>query len=216
MIPDPALAWTFTAWFTVTGAVALVALVRSRSRADRGSYLAHVLMSLSMAIMPWAWSTAVPPLLQIVVFTVAAVWYAGLAVFRPRVHAGPETGGHHSGPLLLSYHAAMMAAMVWMSALMTLMMGGSTSGPGMHMHGGDMAGMASGASMTDLWQQPVWAVVITLAFVLLFAVATVWFLVELTSAPGSSRGTEPLSPIVQTLLNFVMAIGMGVSFFVMS
>lgn len=216
MIPDPALAWTFTAWFTVTGAVALVALLRSRTWADCGSYLAHVLMSVSMAIMPWSWSAAVTPLLQIVVFTVAAVWYVGLAVFRPHVHAGPEAAGHHSGPLLLAYHAAMMAAMVWMSALMTLMMGGSASGSGMHMHGGDMAGMSSGATMTGLWQQPVWAVVITLGFVGMFAVAAVWFVVELTTAPSSSRGSAPLSPIVQTLLNLVMAIGMGASFLVMS
>lgn len=217
MIPDPALAWTFTVWFTATGVVSLVALVRSRTWSDRGSYFAHVLMSLSMAIMPWAWSTAAPPLLQILVFTIAALWYVGLAVFRPRTHAGPEAGGHHSGPLLLAYHAAMMAAMVWMSALMTMMMGGST-GDGMPDHGGmSMPGMdMAGGAMTGLWQQPAWVVAITLGFVALFAVATVWFLVDLARTPAGSRGAAPLSPLVQTLLNLVMAIGMGSSFLVMS
>ncbi|MGH1525358.1 DUF5134 domain-containing protein [Leifsonia sp. L25] len=216
MIAEPALAWTFSAWFAGTGVIFLVALVHSRTWPDRGSYSAHVLMSLSMAIMPWTWSTSVPPLLQIVVFTVAALWYVGLAVFRPRTHAGPEAGSHHVGPLLLAYHAAMMAAMVWMSALMTMTMGGSTGGMrdsgGMAMPGMEM----SRDSMAGLWRQPGWVVTVTLGFVALFAAATVWFLVDLARARGGRRGSAPLSPLVQTLLNMVMAIGMGGSFLVMS
>lgn len=214
MIQDPALAWTVTVWFAATGAVSVIALLRSRSWPDVGSYLAHVLMSVSMAIMPWSWSMAVPAILQIVVFSAAALWYVGLAVFRPRVHAGPEGGGHHSGPLLLGYHAVMMAAMVWMSALMTLMMGGSTAGGGMHMHGS--MPMGATVSMTGLWQQPIPVVAVTVAFVALFAAATVWFFVELLGMSPAPHGTAPLSPLVQTLLNLFMAIGMGASFLVMS
>ena len=80
-----------------------------------------------------------------------------------------------------------------------------------------MPGMQpAGGSMTGLWQQPVWAVAVTLGFVALFAVATVWFLVDLARTPAGPRGAAPLSPLAQTLLNLVMAIGMGASFLVMS
>ena len=215
MIPDPVLAWVFTVCFGATGVVSLVALVRSRTWTDRGSYFAHVLMSVSMAVMPWAWSMAIPALLQIVVFTAAALWYVGLAVLRPQTHAGPEGPGHHHRTGYRVYHGAMMAAMVWMSVLMTLMMGGGTSGDHMHDMGGMDRGGAGTAVMTGLWAQPVWAVIVTVAFVAMFVAAAVWFLVDLVRAPEGPTPTAPLSPIAQTLLNLVMAIGMAASFLVM-
>lgn len=216
MIHDPALAWTFTILFVATGLVSLVALLRSHAWSDRGSYLAHVVMSAAMAIMPWSWSMSIPALVQVVVFTIAALWYVGLAVLRPRTHAGPEASRHHSSAGFLSYHAAMMAAMAWMSVLMTLMMGGSTSGTHAHVSGMDMAGMdMSPQTIIELWNQPAWVIVITVGFVALFAAATIWFLIELVRTPRSRLVRAPLSPLVQTLLNLFMAVGMGASFLVM-
>lgn len=216
MILDPVLAWALTTCFAATGAVSLAALLRSRAWADRGSYLAHLLMSVSMAIMPWPWAMAIPPLLQVLVFTSAALWYAGLAVLLPRTHAGPEGLDHHGRAGYLVYHAAMMAAMVWMAVLMTLLMGGSTSGDDAHMSGMDMGGMdASAGGIAGLWQQPPWAVAVTIAFVAMFATAAARFVVDLVRAPATSPVAAPLSPVSQTLLNLVMALGMGASLLVM-
>lgn len=221
MVSDPVFAWALTVCFATVGVVWLVALTGAQRRIDRGSFFAHVLMSASMAIMPWAWSMAVPALLQIVVFTVAALWYAGLLVLR---HAGAHTG-HHDGPVFLGYHAAMMTAMVWMSALMALMAGGDPAGPasahahGMSMPGMNMPGMPTTTpgldAATGLWQQPLWAIVITLAFVAMFLVAAVCMLVALVRG-RSPAAPGPLSPVTQTLLNLVMAIGMGGSFLVLT
>ncbi|WEG08654.1 DUF5134 domain-containing protein [Microbacterium horticulturae] len=218
MVSDPTLAWALTVYFTATGVCSVAGLISSRRAVDRGSYLAHLLMSVSMAIMPWTWSMAVPTVLQVVVFTLAALWFVALMVFPAHGGAG---SGHH-GPLALGYHAAMMISMAWMSALMTITMPGGTAD---HSHeAGEMPGMAMpGMAMPNMTtpvagtagQQPVWAVVITFGFVAMFLAATVCFLVTLVRGAGPTVGA-PLPPVIQALSSLVMAVGMGASFLLMS
>lgn len=218
MIPDVVAAWAASIFFAALGALSLIALVRSSTWSDRISYLAHTLMSASMTIMPWGWSLSVPAILQVTVFTAAALWYLGLAVLQPRTAAGPEGAGHRHHLGYLVYHAAMMSAMVWMALLMTLMMGGSTSGM-TDGHMDHMPGMIdrgpSTASMTTLWQQPPGVIVITLAFVVMFIGAVIWFLVDLIRSPLTAARSAPLPATAQALLNLLMAAGMATSFLIM-
>ncbi len=218
MIASPLLGWTFTVLFAATGVVTLVGAIRSRTWTDRGSYAAHVLMSIAMAIMPWSWSMAVPAIVQIVVFTAAALWYVALLLFAVDAHPGPDTVHHHGGGMLVGYHAVMMAGMVWMAALMSMMMGTDISGSAEHDMSGTtgMGDMSTTGSGDDLWAQPTWAVVVTLVFVLVFAVAAVVFFIELLRLPSSRRGAAPLSPLTGTLVNLAMSAGMGGAFLLMS
>lgn len=106
-----------------------------------------------------------------------------------RVRAGPGDGHHHHGPVLLWYHAAMMAAMVWMAVLMSMV--GTVSLPG-------------------------WSIAPSVGFVLLLAVAALWFLVRLVRVPaGDLRAHPVLPPVIDTLLSFAMAILMGAGFLLM-
>lgn len=226
MIANPALAWAFTAWFAVLGLVSLAGIVRSAGWVDRGSYGAHVLMCLAMATMPWSWSTRVPAGVTITVFTLAAAWYAWLALFRPHADAGPGGGGHHSSTLLLAYHTVMMAAMVWMSVVMTAMMaapGGMAAMSAMPAPGTSTGAAAMPdpapvpmAATASVWHLAPWQVAVTVAFVAVFAAATAWFAVRLRTGPSHPTGHRGLPSLVETLLSLAMALGMGASFLVMS
>lgn len=142
-----------------------------------------------MIAMPWMWGMSIPVPLSVAVFTAAALWYAFRALFRPASAAGPGDGHPHHGPVLLWYHAAMMAAMVWMAVLM---------------------------SMVGIVSLPGWSIALSVSFVLLFAVATLWYLVRLVRAPtGDPRAHPALPPAFDTLLSFAMAIGMGAGFLLM-
>ena len=227
---DPSFAWILSVGFAVLGAVSLIAALRARGTADRISYGLHVLMSAGMVAMPWAWGMSIPVPLSVAVFTAASLWYAYQALFRPASAAGPGDGHVHHGPVLLWYHAAMMAAMVWMAVLMSIMADLSGMGGDGHSAMAGMSGMSGGApmagmtdsaptagmSMADTVSLPVWSIALSLAFVLLFAVAAVWYLVRLVRAPsGDPRAHPALPPVFDTLLSFLMAIGMGAGFLLM-
>ncbi|MFT4123641.1 MAG: DUF5134 domain-containing protein [Microbacteriaceae bacterium] len=243
MISSPPLAWAFTLWFALLGAATLLALARVRGGGPRGwglrgwglrlSYLAHLVMCVAMATMPWSWSAAVPAIATITVFSLFTLGYLGLAVVAPTEAAPGEE--HHGSRLLAVYHAAMMSAMVWMSVLMTMLADAAGGMSGMSGTGMSGTGM-SGTSMSDtgmshtgmhgtgmhgtdasgIWQLAPWALVVTGAYVALFAVAAVVFLVRLLRAPATTRGTASLSPRGGVLLNLAMALGMGASFLVMA
>lgn len=222
---DPRFAWVLSVGFAVLGTISLIAALRARVAADRVSYGLHVLMSVGMIAMPWAWGMSIPVSLSVAVFTAASLWYAFQAVFRPASAAGPGDGHAHHGPILLWYHAVMMAAMVWMAVLMSIMVELSGTGvdPPAAMAG--MTGMTGGASMAGMSAStpmavnislPAWSVAVTVAFVLQFAAAALWYLVRLVRAPASNPRLHPaLPPVFDTLLSFAMAIGMGAGFLLM-
>lgn len=224
MIAPAGLAWTFTGWFSVLGVGSFIMLVRGRSWPVRVSYLARAGMCVVMAMVPWSWAVLVPQIVRIMIFTVGALWYVSLAVFRPQVTVGPGSG-HHRGPVLLWYHAATMVAVCWMSVVITMLSSdvGSPGRSGMSMAGMSMPGtpmsamsMPGTGSMSSLWQLSSWAIVVTFGFVAVFAAAAVWFFVRLLSRPDRLDGDRVLPALVEVLLELGIAGGMGASYFLLT
>lgn len=220
MTSHPALTWTLFALFVATGAYSLVRALAPGSWTNRVSHATHVLMSASMAVMPWSWSSDIPSALTIAAFAAASGWYAWLALFRPAAPAGPGDGRHHSGRLLLWYHAGMMLAMVWMAVLSSPIMTGS---------GPSMANQAPGASGTSaatlqampaggtggtggsmVMATPAWSHPLTVAWTAFFVAAAGWFLVR-----AYRHGRATSRPEADTLASLVMAAGMAASFALM-
>jgi len=231
MIIASGLAWTFATCFAVLAIVGLIGLARSHGWVARVSYAAHILMCAGMVLMPVGWLPVVPTALWVALFTLAGLWYAWLALFRPHAAAGPGSGPH-SGPLLHCYHVVMAVAMIWMRVLMAMM---STDGlsrmsgvpVGMHGMTGvrGMGGMAdvpgpgavsTGPAPTALWGLPPSAIVVSLVFVAAFAAAVIWFVVRLLAEPARPGRTSGLPHLVELLLGLAMAAGMGASFFLMA
>ena len=159
MIASPPLAWVLTAAFLLTGGYALLrcsATVAGPLPPERRTAeLAHLVMSVSMLVMTWTWFSTTGLVLQVVLFTVFAAYFATRAVrgWRGAVHAC--AGG--------TAHALMAAAMVWMLVSMPLVMAMPVSASG---GGGGHAGHAGGASSGDAMAaggQAGWAVAVTLA-----------------------------------------------------
>jgi hypothetical protein len=200
----------FTLVFAVTGLYSLVRFAGLVSGAaadgDRVAELAHLLMSLAMIAMTWAYSggpDTASGTLQIVVFGLLGLWFL-LRMARPGHGHARET----------AYHLVMATAMVWMVAAMPVLMGGSgmsmstSTGGGAHgdhasMAGmDDMAGMSGanahgGMGMSGVGGPPTWARVITLAFVvLLVAAMAMWSsrLFRPAAAQVSPSDVRPTGP----------------------
>jgi Domain of unknown function (DUF5134) len=193
----------FTIVFAATGLYSLVRFATlaagTAGDGDRVAELLHLLMSIAMIAMTWA-CTGGPDtasgLLQIVVFGLIGVWFL--------LHIA-EPGSRH-GRRVIGYHIVMAAAMVWMVAAMPVLMGGSgasmtmSAGGGTHGDHSSMAGMdgmdgmagmsgAHGPGATagtgGMTGPPVWALVVTVAFVaLLVGAMALW----------SSRLIRPATP----------------------
>jgi hypothetical protein len=156
-------------------------------------------MSIAMIAMTWAYTggpDTASGLLQIVVFGLIGVWFL--------IRTAVPGSGH--GRREAAYHLVMAAAMVWMVAAMPVLMGGSggsmtmSAGGGTHGDHGSMAGMDGMAGMTGMSgapgpggmadtggmaSPPVWALVVTVAFVaLLVGAMALW----------SSRLIRPATP----------------------
>jgi hypothetical protein len=146
MIGSESVRLTLTVLFAVLGAwylASAAAAARGTEKGQRGQALGsalHVLASAAIISMFWSWGAGVPVIAQVTVFTAAAGWFAGQAIFGPAGDAGDHAGGCYGN----WYHAGMMAVMGWMAVAMDLMStplaGNSMSG--MAMPGGAMPGMA--------------------------------------------------------------------------
>jgi hypothetical protein len=147
---SPTLMVVFTIVFAATGLYSLLrfaALVSgAEADGDRVAELAHLVMSIAMIAMTWAFSGGPDTgsgILQIVVFGLIGLW------FLTRV-AGH---GHGHGRVESAYHLVMAAAMVWMVAAMPVLMSGSgevvsiSAGKETHGDHGSMAGMDGMAGM---------------------------------------------------------------------
>jgi len=122
VITGPVLPWVFTALFLAVAAHCVVGLgvalrpVMPGGVGDRSgggvdgrtaiAHLCHLLMSLSMVAMAWPWWSHLPATPQVVVFALAAAWFA------------VQTRSATTGRLRHVIDAAMMLAMVWMVAVM--------------------------------------------------------------------------------------------------
>lgn len=168
------LSWTFTVVFTLTGVYSTVRLAELTSGIDRtGNRLAelsHLLMSLAMIAMAWAWTgdpSSPTGLLQIVVFGLFGIWFLARLTVPEGDHSRANEG----------YHLVTNAAMVWMVAAMPQIMRAGTSASDAAHHGGagmaGMAGMAMPASTPP--SAPGWVVAVSGVFVvLLVAGAVLW------------------------------------------
>jgi Domain of unknown function (DUF5134) len=136
---------------------------------DRAVELAHLLMSLAMIAMAWAWGGPGARWLLVVVFGLFA------AVFLARAASGgAAVSTDRATRIMFGYHAVAMAAMTWMVAAMPLLVHDhfmDSSGVG-HDHGksGD-----AGVTVASVAAAQLWAVVVTVVFaVVLAACAVAW------------------------------------------
>jgi hypothetical protein len=149
MMTSQAARWLLSALFMGTGLWYLVALAGSlssgpRGRADAVGAAAHLLMSAAMVAMFWSWGARIPTIVQVTVFTAATAWFVGQVLLRD---IGLASHRWHSW-----YHAAMMAAMVWMAvgmATMSTFPATTTGGAAAAMPGMAMAGMTTRATGSD-------------------------------------------------------------------
>lgn len=177
MFASHTLMVVLTIVFAATGLYSLVrfaALVSgAEADGDRVAELAHLLMSIAMIAMTWAYSGGPATgsgILQIVVFGLIGLW------FLTRV------AGHGHGRIESAYHFVMAAAMVWMVAAMPVLMSGSgevmkmSAGNGTHGDHGSMDGMAGMhsangstgmAGMGAMVGPPSWARMVSFALVVL-------------------------------------------------
>lgn len=199
--------------FAIVGAYCLVRTVVGFSWTDRVSNGIHAVMSVVMLAMPWAWYAAIPAIAQIAFFTAAAFWYVYLALFRPHADAGMDHA-HHRSPIVLAYHAMMSVAMVWMAVAMTSTLPAGGSAPG-HVHGTDAADTAEDMdAMATMTGGLAWAVPISVAFGILFALAAAGFLVvalrRAYRAASFTRGATV--GILDSFASTLMAAGMALAF----
>jgi hypothetical protein len=191
VIASAPLAWLLTAAFVLTGGYALLRCAATVAGPlppeRRTAELAHVVMSVSMVVMIWSWFSTTGLVLQVVLFTLFAAYFAVRAVrgWRGRVHAC--AGG--------AAHALMAAAMVWMLVSMPLVMAMPVSGSdggGAHAgHAGHGGGSAGGAMATA--GQAGWAVAVTLAVsVALLVACGYWAMRALRRDPVTAPVRTPV------------------------
>lgn len=194
---SPAVAVILTVLFSVTGAGYLLRAIRDSGAIGRTSDILHIIMSAAMLVMPWAWGmTFLPPLLQIVIFSLATLFFIGLLFVGP---VAGEATDHHAGRASLVYHVVMMGSMI----VMAVMMSGMSSGPAMTMPGMDMgngSGMNMGAS--SAWTGP-----LSVIFVAIFGAGALWQLVRLIRPPHLHPGAR-----ANAALLLVMSVGMALAF----
>lgn len=182
MIASPPLAWMLTAAFVLTGGYALLrcsATVAGPLPPERRTAeLAHLVMSVSMVVMIWTWFSTTGLVLQVVLFTLFAAYFATRAVRGWRGAAHACAGG--------TAHALMTAAMVWMLVAMPLIMPmpvAAADGEGGHAGHAGHGGAPAGDAMTAGGQAG-WAVTVTLAVsVALLVACGYWTLRALRREP---------------------------------
>lgn len=219
--------------FAVIGAWYLAVLVRPRPRgvAGYGESVGaglHVLMSAAVIVMFWPWGERFPAIAQVTVFTTAAAWFAGQALF----------GGDALRARCANwYHAATMAAVAWIAVVMSVPatavtavaatagsgsmsadMGGMDMS-GMDMGGMDMGGAASATPGTGIaggpgtattmaigWADPV-CLVLAAGF---FAIAAWYAFAALRplAAPGTRH---PSGMPSRDMASALIAVGLAVS-----
>ncbi|MBO0820630.1 MAG: DUF5134 domain-containing protein [Nocardiopsaceae bacterium] len=180
MVGSESVRLTLIALFAVLGAGYLAATVGILGCPGRGGQaigtVLHVLMSAAMIAMVGVRELWIPPIALVTVFTAAAGWFGGQALFGVAGHHG--SSGHHGDSVYQNwFHAGMMAAMVWMAVAMDLASptpGGGMGGMSMpaSMSGSGMSGTGTSGSAPAGIGSPAWAGPVSLALAAVFFAAT--------------------------------------------
>jgi len=219
--------------FAVIGAWYLAVLVRPRPRgvAGYGESVGaglHVLMSAAVIVMFWPWGERFPAIAQVTVFTAAAAWFAGQALF----------GGDALRARCANwYHAATMAAVAWIavamsapatavtavaatagSGSMSADMGGMDMG-GMDMGGMDMGGAASASPGTGIAGGPGtattmaigWAGPVCLVLAAGFFAIAAWYAFAALRPLATPGARNPSGTLSRDLASALIAVGLAVS-----
>lgn len=114
MIPTGWLQAPYAVLFVTLTLVALRRIVAPQGWVPRVTTAFEVLMGAAMLIMVFNWgvSRAVP--LQVIVFSLGAIWYLARALGLDERFPSGASEAHTHGPLHLGYHALLMLTMVWM------------------------------------------------------------------------------------------------------
>lgn len=153
-------------------------LLPSTGAAERVDHALHAVMGVLMIAMAWPQGMDLPPVPQVVLFSVGGVWFAATAPFR--------AGGKPRGRAVVAAvpHVVMMGAMAWMVAAMDSsgsMSGSTVAGGTQSMQGMDMSGGSGLAAMSLTGAGPK-------ATAVLLALALGWLgLAWLTSALDRAR-----------------------------
>ncbi|UOZ04075.1 DUF5134 domain-containing protein [Amycolatopsis sp. WQ 127309] len=203
MITTEGLRWILTALFVLTGAFCAYRCARQGTAAERVGDVLHVVMCVAMVVMAWPAGMGFARLPQTVLFGLAAVWFAGVAV-TGAAHAD------HGGRRAASYHVVMMAAMAWMVFVMPRAMSGMSGGGMMDMpgHPGMTMPVAGSGSGT-----PVDVRVVALVLLAAFVVAG---LVFLSRAFDDARASGPPLRFLGRGADGAMALGMGLMLLTMA
>ncbi|KUM34338.1 DUF5134 domain-containing protein [Arthrobacter sp. EpRS71] len=168
----------------------LTKALTGRAGLPRWNYGVHALMALGMLGMVWH-GVDLPLLPQVLLFGVASFWFLLQAVSRAEFSLLCHT---RSGRIRCFYHAAMLAAMVFMLLLphaaavqdtSSVAAGQTASGP----HAGHALtpAAASGSAFNVLWMQPA-----AQLLAIVFAVAVlIWLLPVRRIAAGLRGGRAP-------------------------
>jgi len=192
VITEIGLRWIVTLAFAAAGAFCLYRCVRHGSAVHRVRDVLHLLMCAGMVAMAWPGAMHVARIPQIVVFAVAAAWFAGMLVVGRKNRLSP---GHH---------ALMMAGMAWMVRVMPLAMSGTaTPASGSDEH----AGMAMGATTTMTGDTPAHVTIVAVVLAVVFLAAGIS---RLARAIDTGRGDS--TPRLRTAglgVDGVMSLGMA-------
>lgn len=200
----------------------LVRLTMERALPALVDDVVHLLMATVMILMPSGLSVRIPAVIQLTIFTAAALWYIYRVLYGPR--ADIELAGHHSAPPRLIYHSAMMLAMAAMAMVMAPIGYSSdaatstmASMPGMPSMS-SMAGMsATGHDTADasmIGDHP-WAAGWMEAAGTAFSIATLWYLVRFLSSVRTPA-TRHVPVLFRTATDVLMALGMALTFLVVN
>ena len=195
MISSLPLSLALTVLFTGTGVYSLLRWASLRAgvaghHGDQVAELSHLVMSLAMVGMVWAYGGSVADTVQLVVFGGFSCYFLGRLVLG-RLRPG------RPGCPAPSFHLLMAASMVWMVAAMPLLMAGMSpgaGGDGMVMDGHVMGGDA-GASTPVVTETPGWALALTVLCCVGLLVGAGYWVRQLRPSRGA-RAAENL-PAVQ-------------------
>jgi hypothetical protein len=145
MIHDVVLRWVVIGLFALVAVECGVAVItKPRPWTSAVNHALHLVMAVAMVAMAWPWAAKLPTTGPAVFFLLAAVSFAGMAVFAIRTTTRKE---------LYAYHGLMMLATAWMYAIMDRhpMPAGSSTQPDMSMPGMAMSTMNMPASNSATW-----------------------------------------------------------------
>jgi hypothetical protein len=153
-----------TVLFALSGGYSLLRWASLRAgvaghHGDQVAELSHVLMSLGMIAMVWAYGGGTGDAVQLIAYLALSGY------FLTRLVRGRATG--HPGCPAPGFHLLMSGSMVWMVAAMPLLMAGSVAGPsgGMQMDGMTMGGADTGLDARPVTATPGWAIALTWVFI---------------------------------------------------